>query len=204
MQEVVLSPIAGAAIRRSCQPYTSRPRRPGLPASSRRRRAGLPSMRSRPASIIRAGFMSCRTVVCARRRDRCTAQARRPQGDQGLGDEEADEQGRLRNAERKPHNVAARRGWRRRRRDADRISFRSQFTVRHGARRQYIVPTSPIPMRWMRFPYRPGETEIREAGTKVTDLPAGPHQSHHWTKNVIASRDGSKLYVDRRLKQQRA
>jgi glucose/arabinose dehydrogenase len=29
---------------------------------------------------------------------------------------------------------------------------------------------------------------------KVIDLPAGP-TNHHWTKNVIASRDGSKLYV---------
>jgi len=46
----------------------------------------------------------------------------------------------------------------------------------------------------MRFPYRSGETEIRDAGTRVTDLPAGPI-NHHWTKNVIASRDGHKLYV---------
>ncbi len=29
---------------------------------------------------------------------------------------------------------------------------------------------------------------------KVTDLPGGP-LNHHWTKNVIASPDGSKLYV---------
>ena len=54
----------------------------------------------------------------------------------------------------------------------------------------YVADTDAL----MRFPYRPGETEIREAGTKVTDLPAGPI-NHHWTKNVIASRDGSKLYV---------
>jgi glucose/arabinose dehydrogenase len=46
----------------------------------------------------------------------------------------------------------------------------------------------------MRFPYKPGETHISEPGEKVTDLPGGPI-NHHWTKNVIASRDGSKLYV---------
>ena len=46
----------------------------------------------------------------------------------------------------------------------------------------------------LRFPYQPGETTIKEAGTKVVDLPGGSI-NHHWTKNVIASRDGSKLYV---------
>ena len=46
----------------------------------------------------------------------------------------------------------------------------------------------------MRFPYKEGETSIKAAGTKVVDLPGGPI-NHHWTKNVIASRDGSKLYV---------
>jgi glucose/arabinose dehydrogenase len=46
----------------------------------------------------------------------------------------------------------------------------------------------------MRFPYRDGETQITEPGVKVADLPAGPI-NHHWTKNIIANRDGSKLYV---------
>ncbi|MET0231518.1 MAG: sorbosone dehydrogenase family protein [Rhodanobacteraceae bacterium] len=54
----------------------------------------------------------------------------------------------------------------------------------------YVADTNAL----LRFPYRAGETEIREQGTKVTDLPAGP-LNHHWTKNVIASRDGAKLYV---------
>ena len=45
----------------------------------------------------------------------------------------------------------------------------------------------------VRFPYETGQTEITSAGTKVTDLPAG--LNHHWTKNVIASADGTKLYV---------
>jgi glucose/arabinose dehydrogenase len=46
----------------------------------------------------------------------------------------------------------------------------------------------------VRFPYRSGETQITTPGTKVVDLPAGP-LNHHWTKNVIASPDGARLYV---------
>ena len=46
----------------------------------------------------------------------------------------------------------------------------------------------------VRFPYTQGETQITAPGTKVVDLPAGP-RNHHWTKNVIASPDGSKLYA---------
>jgi len=46
----------------------------------------------------------------------------------------------------------------------------------------------------LKFPYTQGETKIAATGVKVVDLPAGPI-NHHWTKNVIASADGSKLYV---------
>ena len=46
----------------------------------------------------------------------------------------------------------------------------------------------------VRFPYVPGQTQITTAPTKVFDLPGGPI-NHHWTKNIIASVDGSKLYA---------
>ncbi|MGE8187721.1 PQQ-dependent sugar dehydrogenase [Pseudomonas sp. NPDC086278] len=46
----------------------------------------------------------------------------------------------------------------------------------------------------IRFPYKEGETSITAPATKVVDLPGGTI-NHHWTKNVIASKDGSKLYV---------
>jgi glucose/arabinose dehydrogenase len=46
----------------------------------------------------------------------------------------------------------------------------------------------------LRFPYVAGDTHITAAGFKVVDLPAGPI-NHHWTKNLIASPDGTKLYV---------
>ncbi len=43
------------------------------------------------------------------------------------------------------------------------------------------------------FPYQEGATEIIANPETVTDLPAG--LNHHWTKDVIASRDGTKLYA---------
>jgi glucose/arabinose dehydrogenase len=46
----------------------------------------------------------------------------------------------------------------------------------------------------VRFPYRAGETHIDSPGNKVIDLPAGSI-NHHWTKNLIASPDGSRLYI---------
>jgi glucose/arabinose dehydrogenase len=54
----------------------------------------------------------------------------------------------------------------------------------------YVANTDAL----VRFPYTAGQTQITASGTKVTDLPGGP-LNHHWTKNVIASEDGSKLYV---------
>jgi glucose/arabinose dehydrogenase len=54
----------------------------------------------------------------------------------------------------------------------------------------YVANTDAV----VRFPYSPGETRITATGTRLTDLPAGTI-NHHWTKNLIASRDGSRLYV---------
>ncbi|MDR6206577.1 PQQ-dependent sugar dehydrogenase [Paraburkholderia graminis] len=54
----------------------------------------------------------------------------------------------------------------------------------------YVADTDAL----LRFPYRAGDTQITAAGEKVADLPAGPI-NHHWTKNVVASRDGQRLYV---------
>lgn len=54
----------------------------------------------------------------------------------------------------------------------------------------YVADTDKI----LRFPYSEGDTQISSAGAKVVDLPAGTI-NHHWTKNIIASRDGSLLYA---------
>jgi glucose/arabinose dehydrogenase len=54
----------------------------------------------------------------------------------------------------------------------------------------YLANTDAV----LRYPYRPGDTRISAAGAKLIDLPGGT-LNHHWTKNIIASRDGAQLYV---------
>ena len=54
----------------------------------------------------------------------------------------------------------------------------------------YIADTDAL----VRVPFTPGQTHIDAKPVKVVDLPGGPID-HHWTKNVIATPDGSKLYV---------
>jgi glucose/arabinose dehydrogenase len=46
----------------------------------------------------------------------------------------------------------------------------------------------------VKVPYRDGATRGDAAPERVTALPGGPI-NHHWTKNVVASRDGTRLYV---------
>jgi glucose/arabinose dehydrogenase len=54
----------------------------------------------------------------------------------------------------------------------------------------YVANTDAI----VRYPYFAGQIRIAVPGEKLTDLPAGPI-NHHWTKSLVASPDGSKLYV---------
>ena len=54
----------------------------------------------------------------------------------------------------------------------------------------YVANTDAV----MRFPYEDGQTTITAPGTILTILPGGPID-HHWTKSMVASQDGSKLYV---------
>ncbi|MCP1517248.1 glucose/arabinose dehydrogenase [Pseudomonas migulae] len=54
----------------------------------------------------------------------------------------------------------------------------------------YVADTD----RLLRFHYEDGATTIKSPPIKVVDLPGGT-LNHHWTKNVIASKDGTKLYV---------
>jgi glucose/arabinose dehydrogenase len=46
----------------------------------------------------------------------------------------------------------------------------------------------------VKFPYHTGDTKITAPGVKLADLPAGTI-NHHWTKDLTASPDGSKLYA---------
>src|SRR5882757_10195099 len=54
----------------------------------------------------------------------------------------------------------------------------------------YVANTDAI----MKFPYSTGDTKIDAPGTKLADLPGGPI-NHHWTKDLVASPDGTKLYA---------
>ena len=54
----------------------------------------------------------------------------------------------------------------------------------------YVANTDAI----IRFPYTEGDTKIDVVGTVLTALPGGPID-HHWTKSLVASPDGSLLYV---------
>jgi glucose/arabinose dehydrogenase len=54
----------------------------------------------------------------------------------------------------------------------------------------YVANTDAV----MKFKYKEGQTRIDAPGEKVADLPGGP-LNHHWTKNIIASPDGKRLYA---------
>jgi glucose/arabinose dehydrogenase len=54
----------------------------------------------------------------------------------------------------------------------------------------YVANTDAI----MRYTYNSGDTQIAAPGTVLTALPGGPI-NHHWTKDLVASRDGALLYV---------
>jgi glucose/arabinose dehydrogenase len=54
----------------------------------------------------------------------------------------------------------------------------------------YVANTDAI----VKFPYHAGETKITAPGVKLADLPAGT-LNHHWTKDLTASPDGTKLYA---------
>ena len=66
----------------------------------------------------------------------------------------------------------------------------SPFGMALSGSNLYVANTDSL----QRFAYQEGATQLSGPGTKVMDLPAGPI-NHHWTKNVIASRDGTRLYV---------
>jgi glucose/arabinose dehydrogenase len=54
----------------------------------------------------------------------------------------------------------------------------------------YVADSDAI----MKFPYHTGDTKITAPGVRLADLPAGTI-NHHWTKDLTASPDGTKLYA---------
>lgn len=53
----------------------------------------------------------------------------------------------------------------------------------------YVANTGNI----MKYRYTPGATSMSDPGTELADLPSTVN--HHWTKALLASADGKKLYV---------
>ncbi len=69
-------------------------------------------------------------------------------------------------------------------------ALNSPFGMALVGNQLYVATSDAV----LRFPYATGDTQITAPGVKLVDLPAGTI-NHHWTKNLIASADGKKLYV---------
>ncbi len=54
----------------------------------------------------------------------------------------------------------------------------------------YVANTDGV----MEYPYKAGETKITEPGKKIIALPAGGY-NNHWTRNLLAAKDGKKIFV---------
>lgn len=66
----------------------------------------------------------------------------------------------------------------------------SPFGMALIGERLYIANADAV----LSFPYRSGETVIGASGLPLVALPGGPI-NHHWTKNLLASPDGRRLFV---------
>lgn len=54
----------------------------------------------------------------------------------------------------------------------------------------YVANTDGV----YRYPYKIGQSEMTDSAFKILDLPAGGY-NNHWTRNIIANPEGTKLYV---------
>jgi glucose/arabinose dehydrogenase len=52
----------------------------------------------------------------------------------------------------------------------------------------YVANTDAL----IRFPYEPGQTSISAAAEKIADIPG---EGRHWTRHIITSKDGTKIYI---------
>ncbi len=70
--------------------------------------------------------------------------------------------------------------------------LKSPFGVALVGNELYVANADSL----MRYPYTEGDTKITAPGVKVADLPGAEGAlNHHWTKSLLASADGSKLYI---------
>ena len=68
-------------------------------------------------------------------------------------------------------------------------NLNSPFGVQLIGQTLYVANTTNI----MKYAYSPGAIRISDPGVELTDLP--DTINHHWTKALLASPDGTKLYV---------
>jgi glucose/arabinose dehydrogenase len=68
-------------------------------------------------------------------------------------------------------------------------NLHSPFGIQLVGDTLYVANTGNI----MKYHYVPGETKMSDPGTELGDLPSTVN--HHWTKALLASPDGKKLYV---------
>jgi glucose/arabinose dehydrogenase len=54
----------------------------------------------------------------------------------------------------------------------------------------YVANTDGL----LQYPYQEGQTKINAEGKQILELPAGGY-NNHWTRNIIANEDGSKIYI---------
>jgi glucose/arabinose dehydrogenase len=54
----------------------------------------------------------------------------------------------------------------------------------------YVANTDGV----FRYAYKSGDTKITSKGEKIVELPAGGY-NNHWTRNLLANADGSKIYI---------
>jgi len=67
--------------------------------------------------------------------------------------------------------------------------LRSPFGMALVGDRLYVANADAV----VAFPYQAGQTRIDAAPVTISALPAG--RNHHWTKSLVASPDGTRLYV---------
>ena len=152
------------------------------------------------ASIIRAGCMCCPTATCwsprATRRPSPRRSSASGNGPWGSSCDRPAPRSRAPTASRCCATPTATASPRCARPSSSELN--SPFGMALLGDTLYVANTDAI----VAFPYQEGATEITAAGEKIVDLPGGPI-NHHWTKDVIASPDGTQALRDRRLEQQR-
>lgn len=65
----------------------------------------------------------------------------------------------------------------------------SPFGIQLIGQTLYVADTDKI----VKYVYQPGQLQISDPGVELADLPSAVN--HHWTKSMVASPDGKKLYV---------